>query len=129
MNAVKRSWKYVLAVVGLVMSIWMIIDFNSRMAEVRRLSTEKERVSARATSLVETKTALETQIAYATSEAAVQAWARQDNRMAQPGDTVVIPLPPPNSTPIPTPTPAVTPRVVTSWEVWLSLFVDVIPSR
>jgi hypothetical protein len=129
MKALSYTWRYVIIIGGFVVLVSLVIDFNNRMAELRRLTTEKERVSARVTELVETQYALETQVAYATSEAAVYKWAYESRRMVRPGDKLVVPIQPPGSTPAPTPTAVVTPEVITNWQVWLSLFIDLPAER
>ena len=50
-----KGWKPVLILVGFAVLVFLVMDFNSRMAELRRLTAEKEDVSARVTSLVETQ--------------------------------------------------------------------------
>ncbi len=124
MKSWERSWKYALSALGIVILVLLIMDFNSRMAELRRLTSEKEVVGAQATQLLQTNVYLETQIAYATSERAVEEWAREKQHMQQPGDNPVVPLAPANSTPVPTPTPAVTPKVIENWDLWMGLFFD-----
>ena len=115
-------------VVGFAVLVLLVMDFNSRMAELRRLTAEKEDVSARVTSMVETQQSLQTQVAYATSDAAVYYWAYNFQHMGREGDVLVVPIQPEGSTPQPTPTPAVTPEVIQNWQVWLSLFVDQPPA-
>ena len=119
-----KGWKPVLILAGFAVLVFLVTDFNSRMAELRRLTAEKEDVSARVTSLVETQESLETQVAYATSEAAVFYWAYNFERLGKEGDVLVVPIQPEGSLPQPTPTPAVTPEVIQNWQVWLSLLVD-----
>ncbi len=119
-----KGWKPVLILAGFAVLVFLVTDFNSRMAELRRLTAEKEDVSARVTSLVETQELLETQVAYATSEAAVFYWAYNFERLGREGDVLVVPIQAEGSPPQPTPTPAVTPEVIQNWQVWLSLLVD-----
>ncbi len=123
-----KGWRPVLIVVGFAVLVLLVMDFNSRMAELRRLTAEKDDVSARVTSLVETQVALQTQVAYATSDAAVYYWAYNFEHMGRAGDVLVVPIQPEGNLPQPTPTPAVTPEVIQNWQVWLSLFVDQPPS-
>jgi hypothetical protein len=124
MKIAGKSWRPVLILGGFAVLVLLVMDFNSRMAELRRLTAEKEDVSARVTSLVETQVSLETQVAYATSDAAVYYWAYNFQHMGRPGDVLVVPIQPEGSLPQPTPTPVITPEVIHNWQVWLSLFVD-----
>jgi hypothetical protein len=124
MNIPGKSWKPILMLVGFAVLVLLVMDFNSRMATLRRLTAEKDDVSARVTSLMETQASLETQVAYATSDAAVYYWAYNFQHMGREGDVLVVPIQPTGSVPQPTPTPVVTAEVIQNWQVWLSLFVD-----
>lgn len=122
-----KGWRPALIIIGFVVLVLLVMDFNNRMAELRKLTSEKEDVSARVTSLVQTQIALETQVAYATSEAAVFFWAYNFERLGKEGDIQVVPIEAEGSLPQPTPTPVITPEVIENWQVWLSLFVDQSP--
>ena len=124
MNKLGKGWKPAVMVIGFAVLVLLVMDFNNRMAELRRLSAEKDDVSARVTSLVQTQQALETQVAYATSEAAVFYWAYNYERLGKEGDILVVPIQAAGGVPQPTPTPVVTTEVIQNWQVWLSLFVD-----
>jgi len=114
---------------GLIALVILIRDFNSRMAELRRLTGEKGIVSVQVTGLVETRTALQTQVAYAQSDEAVQEWAYEEGRLVRPGENLIIPLPGESeinetlleSNPVSAP--------IQNWELWLSLFFDNLPGR
>jgi len=123
MKAQKHGWRYALVLIGLGLLAMMVMDFNSRTAELRRLAAEKEVVSAQATNVMQTKIALEEEIAYATSEPAVMQWAYEDGHMVRSGDVPVVPVAPQEVTPVPTPTPTVVVSQVSNWQRWLSLFV------
>ncbi len=123
MKAQKAGWKYALLVFGLAILAMMVMDFNSRTAELRRLSAEREQVSAQLEGERATQAALESQIAYATSEASVVRWAYEYGHLVRPGDVPVVPISPANSTPVPTPKPVVKPTEVSNIQRWLSLFV------
>jgi hypothetical protein len=123
-----KGWKPVLILVGFAVLVLLVMDFNNRMAELRRLTAEKEDISARVTSLVDTQIALETQVAYATSEAAVYYWAYNFEHLGKEGDVLVVPIQPEGSLPQPTPTPVITPEIIQNWQVWLSLFVEQSPT-
>jgi cell division protein FtsB len=97
----------------------LVMDFNSRMEELTRLQNQAATVRAEATSVMVTQFALLTQVAEATSQAAVEDYARNQAHLAQPGDTVIIPLPQPGATPLPTPTPALVYSNLSNWDVWM----------
>jgi hypothetical protein len=118
------QWKYILLVIVLGTSVLLIIDFNSRMAEWRRLSLEKDIVAAQATSLKRTQLHLETQIAIATSPAGVREWVYQDGHWIQPGDVLVVPVEVPGQKPQSTPVPDREVALVANWQMWLALFFD-----
>jgi hypothetical protein len=124
MNLRGNSMRYILTIGGFIVLVLLVLDFNSRMADLRRLSSEKERVGAQVTSLIDTQEALITQIAYATSEAAVYKWAYESRRYARPDDHLVVPIQQGDATPVPTPMPTVEPEIVSNWQVWLALFLD-----
>ena len=126
MKSMKRTWlgwKYALFVIGLVVLTMLVMDFNNRMAAQQRLSDKREDVAVEATDLMYTQVYLETQIAYATSEAAVQDWAYEEGHMVREGENLVIPLEYPGFTPQVTVIPTTTPEPETNFQIWLSLFL------
>jgi hypothetical protein len=124
MRKMEQGRKSVLILIIFAILVLLAMDFNNRMAELRRLTAEREVVSARVTSLVQTQASLETQVAYATSDAAVYYWAYNFQHLGREGDVLVVPIQGEATTPEPTPTPAVTPEVIQNWQVWLTLLVD-----
>lgn len=109
---------------GIFILILFVIEFNSRLEELNRLNNQRDQVRLLATEAIQTQMALETQVAYAGSTAAVDEWARTDGHYLKDGDHPVIPLERPGSqavivnTPIPSPTP------MRNWEIWWDLFFD-----
>jgi hypothetical protein len=123
----KRSWlgwKYALVVIGLIVLTLLVMDFNNRMGELRRLSDKREDVAVEATDLMNTQVHLETQIAFATSEAAVVEWAYEEGHMVREGENLVIPLEYPGFTPKVTIIPTATPEPESNLEIWFSLFLE-----
>jgi cell division protein FtsB len=118
------SWKYTLIIVGMFVLAYLVMDFNNRMASLRRLSTQKEGVTQQLAGQMQTQAYLQTQIAYATSDAAVEQWAYEEGDMVRSGDVPVVPLPPSVGTPMPTPTRVVVVTPAANWQFWLWLFVD-----
>ena len=114
--------KRILLVAGLVVLVLLMSDFSSRVGELRRLGEDKSTVAVRVTQLAATQHVLNVEIAYATSVAAVEAWARQEAHLNKPGDVPIVPLSPVNSTPVPQVIKVPTPEVVPNWQVWYTLF-------
>jgi len=118
---IKRQWIYIVLVFILFI---MVLGLNSRIAEYFRLSSQKSEMDMRIENLRSTQVALETQIAFSRSDKAVEEWARTYERMAKPGDEIIIPLPEKEVTPdvnyITTPTP----YGGAKWEIWWDLFFE-----
>jgi hypothetical protein len=116
--------KYAIVIVVLVVLAYLVMAFNSRTEELTRLTDEQQAVQTQLSSRQQTKAAIEAQIQFSTSEAAVREWAYK-NHLAQPGDQIVIPVSPSESTPTPLPITPVTPqKVQPNWQRWLSLFIE-----
>lgn len=118
------GWKYALLVIGVIVLAFLVMDFNNRMAELSRLSDKKEEVAAEATQLVNTQVQLETQIAFATSQGAVEEWAYEEGHMVREGENLVIPLEYPGFTPKVTVIPTATPEPKSNLQIWYSLFLE-----
>jgi hypothetical protein len=84
---------------------------------------QKQAATARvqATDLISTQNALQTELAYATSPAAVEEYARGEAHLVKPGDKPVVIVPIPGELPTPTSDPAVEIREKTPFETWLLL--------
>ena len=114
-------------VIGLVVLGLLVMDFNNRMADLRRLRDRKAVVAEEKASLERTEAYLETQVAYATSVGAVREEAYENLHLQRDGDTVFVLIPEEGSTPMPIVLPAPTPQPDPNWKIWLSLFVDDVP--
>ncbi len=123
----RQRLKYVLVIIGVALLLLLLANFNARVAELNRLRRTHQQVSTQLVSLQETQMVLQTQVAYATSEAAVLEHAYQEDRMVRPGDVLVVPLAPPASTPMPTPFVVTASRQRAPWEYWFALFFDESP--
>ena len=104
---------------GIAILLFLIMDFNTRLEGLSRLQNQLSTVQAQGTNVVMTQYALQTGVAYATSDAAVQEYARSQAHMIQPGDNVIVPLPVPGSTPPPPATPTPVLANLTNWDVWM----------
>ncbi|MEN6572450.1 MAG: hypothetical protein ABFD24_11455 [Anaerolineaceae bacterium] len=122
----RRSFDYkkiVLIAVGVVL-FFLVMDLNSRLNELNRLSVQKDRSSTQVAVLQATLDHLETQMYYSTSVSAVEQWAYEEGHMALPGDHVVIPVAPPGATSPPVFEATPTPQVVTNWDIWMMLLFN-----
>jgi len=116
---IKKQWIYI----GLLVIFFiMMLGLNSRLAEYFRLSSQKEEMEKRISYLQSTQMALETQIAYANSDKAVEEWARRYERNILPGDKVIVPIPPGDVTPEVNYLAAQEPENLENWQIWWDLF-------
>src|SRR4026207_1493209 len=106
----------------IVILAFVIIEFNRRLEELKLLNNQNELVHAQATQAIQTQVALQTQVAYAGSTAAVEEWARTEGHYIQDGDLPVVPIGQPGDAPIESSTPTPAPTQMAKWEVWWDLF-------
>lgn len=118
------SGKKALAVLGLIVIAYLILDMNHRVEDLLRLTAERDVMATQVLIVQQTEQALQTQIAFANSDAAVEKWAREEAFMARPGEQAIIMLPDKNFTPEPTPKPIATQKVYQNWEVWAAVFFN-----
>jgi hypothetical protein len=115
------KWRNILIVIGLLLAVILLVDFNRRMEELDRLTAQLNAVSAEATAVIQTQTALAGQVAYATSDLAVDEWA-YGNKMVRPGEHPVEVVPGANLTPTIEPTPVPQAEELPNWRIWWELF-------
>lgn len=108
--------------IGILILVFIVLEFNRRLEELNMLNAQSELVQMQATQAVQTQLALQTQVAYAGSDAAVEEWARTDGHYIKDGDLPVVPLGQPGSPPIAASTPTPVPAQPANWEVWWNLF-------
>ena len=103
---------------------FLVIVFNNRMAEQRQLVAQAEEIRVELDVLRQTDAFLDAQIAYATSDAAVEEWAYQEARWVREGDQPVVPISPSKGTPAAPSADPPEPVTYTNWQVWWALFFD-----
>ena len=118
----RKNFKYILVVIGLAVLTLMLMDFSNRINELGRLTDQHQLVAAQVTQLNATSVLLQTEIAAATSIAAVQERAFEQEKLAAPGQVLVVPLPAGEVTPEPTPVPEVEEISYENWQYWYVLF-------
>jgi len=122
MDRININWRRVGIFAGGLVLIFMVIDFNARLDELNRLNKQKEIVRALATQAAQTQVALQTQVAYAGSDQAVQDWARAEGHYIKPGDQPLVPVEQPGVPPIQSNEPTAVPTPMPNWQVWWELF-------
>ena len=108
--------------IGILVLVFIVLEFNRRLEELNMLNDQSKLVQMQATQAVQTQLALQTKVAYAGSDAAVEEWARTDGHYIQDGDLPVVPLAAPGAAPIEASTPTPVPTQPANWEVWWNLF-------
>ena len=128
MKQLFSSGRLVIALVIVVILVLVVLGLNARVAELSAMSEEVVRYEERVQALEHTKTILETQIAYATSDPPVVKWAMEDMRWVrdESGEKLIVPRVDPNATPIPKTIEVAPeePMEYKNWEFWLALFFD-----
>jgi hypothetical protein len=114
----------VAVMIGILMLVFIVLEFNRRLEELNMLNEQNGLLRIQVTQGIQTQAAIETQLAYAGSNAAVEEWARTDGHYIQDGDLPVVPLELPGAPPIEASTPVPTPTPMQNWEVWWTLFFD-----
>ena len=122
MKKLSYDKKQITIVILVIIFFFMLLGLNSRLSELFRLSDQQAIMLTKVTSLKNTNIALNTQIAIATSDLAVEAWARDQGHMAQPGDMVIVPLQPSYATQDFSYPPTKTPNLIENWQIWWDLF-------
>ena len=107
---------------GILILMFMVMDFNTRLENLNRLNNQREVVREQATQAMQTELAMQTAVAYATSDQAVEDWARSEGHYQKPGDQPVVPLGQPGSEPVVSSTPTPIPTPKPNWLIWQELF-------
>jgi len=116
------SVRRLVIVIGIMMLVFIVLEFNRRLEQLKTLDGQYALMQAQATQALQTQAALNTQVAYAGSDSAVEEWARVDGHYVKDGDLPVVPIPQPGAPPIEASTPVSPPTPMQKWEVWRDLF-------
>ena len=106
-----------------VVLFFLVMDLNTRLNELSRLSAQRDEAATVVANLESTLQVLQTSQAYAGSLGAVEEWAYNEGHMVRPGEQLVIPISPPGTTPEPVIVPTITVEPVENWEIWLALIL------
>ena len=122
MSNIPLPVRRVAAIIGILMLVFIVLEFNRRVEQLKTLDGQYALMQVQVTQELQTQAALNTQVAYAGSNAAVEQWARVDGHYVQDGDLPVVPIGQPGAPPIEVSTPVPTPTPMQNWEVWWTLF-------
>lgn len=122
MKRIQFDKKRIFVVAGLILLFFLMVDLNSRLNDLYRLTRERDSMRTEIANLTMTAVGLETQIAFATSEVAVENWAREEGVLVRPGDQLIVPIAPAGATPMPVVVQPTEPVKLKNWQVWWALF-------
>jgi hypothetical protein len=122
MTSLPINVRRVAKLIGIIALVFIVLEFNRRLEELKLLDNQHELVIAQATQAVQTQMALLTQAAYAGSVNAVEDWARTDGHYIKDGDLPIVPIAQPGSAPVEMSTPIPTPTPMTNVQTWWDLF-------
>ena len=105
----------------IVVLVVLMMDFNNRMSNMIQLNQMESILETKLSGLEATRLVVEDQIAYATSDRALEEWAREKDRLIAEGDHPIILMPPSDYTPGPTAAPKTETVILTRLEIWKEL--------
>src|SRR5512136_1756961 len=118
----KQVLRVILVVVGILIAIVLLIDFNRRLEALNSLSENLVSVRAEGTAVMQTQQALVTQVAYATSDNSVEQWAYENKWVRSGEHPVVLVGAPGGVTPTPEPQVLTPTESLPNWRIWWELF-------
>jgi|SRR3990172_2143275 len=122
MPSLPFNLRRVAVIIGIIALVFIVLEFNRRLEELKLLNKQNEFVQTQATQAVQTQTALQTKLAYAGSVNAVEEWARTDGHYIQDGDLPIVPIGQPGAAPVELSTPTPAPTPMSNWQIWWDLF-------
>lgn len=121
LKAIRLLDRRLLGVLGLIVVVMLMLGFSTRITTLSQLTRQRKQLETRNEALMATQKALEDKIAYATSELALEEWAREEQRLVNPGDHAVIFLEPKDAAPTPQPTPPAPRPSLRPIDIWMTL--------
>lgn len=115
------KWRTVLFLGGMFLLAVLLMEFSRRLEQLDRLERQRAVMQQQATAVMSTQVALLTQVAYASSDEAVEEWVYREGKWVRGGEKLVQVLPVGEATPAPFPTLEPEP-VIPKWRIWWELF-------
>lgn len=108
---------------GIMLLLFLLLmSLSARVNELNQLTEQYQMMNTDVGALRSTNAYLETEIAFAASDAAVDEYAREEGLMVKPGEVLIIPISPNNPTPEPEVQEVAAVEVVPNWRIWYQLF-------
>jgi cell division protein FtsB len=114
--------KRLIVIVAVAILVVLLMNFNQRMVLLSRLRSQEKTLTLEYANLEATRSVLQTQVADADSDEAVEKWAREEAGMIQDGDVPIVLLPPSEAITATPTQPVVEIDEVENWEIWQELF-------
>ncbi|HSM26458.1 MAG TPA: septum formation initiator family protein [Anaerolineaceae bacterium] len=108
--------------IALIVIFFLLMGLSARFNELTKLSEQNNFMQTEVMALRITNSAIETQIGYATSEVAVEEYAREKGYMVKPGEVLIVPLSQNQITPTPMVIPVIVNDPIPNWRIWYQLF-------
>lgn len=108
--------------IALIVIFFLLMGLSARFNELTKLSEQNDLMQTEVAALRITNSYIETEIGFATSEAAVEEYAREKGYMVKPGEVLIVPISPNQATPTPVVVATVTTQELPNWRVWFELF-------
>jgi cell division protein FtsB len=108
--------------IALIIIFFLLMSLSARYNELMKLTEQNNLMQTEVVALLITNNHIETQIAIATSEIAVEQYAREQGYMVKPGEVLIVPISSYDSTPTPV---IVAPEMIEAmpnWKIWYELF-------
>ena len=121
LKEIKWTDHRLITVVVIVVLVVLMMDFNNRMSNMIQLNQMESILETKLSGLEATRLVVEDQIAYATSDRALEEWAREKDRLIAECDHPIILMPPSDYTPVPTAAPKTETVILTRLEIWKEL--------
>jgi hypothetical protein len=123
MSRLSISKKQIIIAVVLIIFVYLITDLNTRLTVLTQQNEQLDRIQLEVTNFKKTEFYVNTQIAYASSDAGVESYIRVYGSAIKPGDVPIIPLSARNITRTPAVRPTSQAEHVENWVIWRVLIL------
>ena len=121
MKSLPLHFKQLSIAAGIVLLVVLVMDYNTRLDDLHQLNQKAAIVRVQATQVIQTQVALQTQIAEATSAQVTEYEARENGKILE-GDQRVVLIPIEGAPLVNDPISAPPPERMKKWQVWVELF-------